>query len=314
VQSSILPDGAGPDTSWLRSRTPSARHSRHQSTSSTFVPSQLPLLDLDHVSEISGPSTHSTPVGTGEPPSRSDSTSSTASSVWSEGASAASSKSSACGEHTTYKTSTAEESGLLGGLVSICNSPIETPRTRSPTRASIPESDIHPLLRQSSRQDDLQFNFNFNNEQPLVTHDLHESSDLDSIVGMAVSTPSSPGLHISPDVQPTFTAVDARTLISDKRPYLPARSISIDSAPSVDSAAATTTATATTSVYWERYRAALTQQKDRSNAGLSQDATPPPMLRYPTAFKVPSFRSSKPGNEEDRGVKREKRLSSLWRR
>ncbi|KAF1832725.1 hypothetical protein BDW02DRAFT_410977 [Decorospora gaudefroyi] len=313
---SLLPDGAGPETSWLRPRTPSAPHSRQPSTSSTIARPRTPLLDCVQLDRPIDPTCL---VGLSEPPSRSDSTSSTNSSVWSEGGSAASSKSSACEEHVSYKTSDAEESGLLGGLVSI-DAPIQRSRsrTKSVTANIIPQSHIHPLLRQPSRQDG--FQFSFNSERPETTHDVVEPSDVNSIIGMAVSTPPSPSIHISPDSQPTFTTVESRSLVSEKRkrPYLPPRSISIasasDSYASSSKGASLTAVNTPPSGYWEQYRATLTQQKARSNAASPIDSAPPPISKTPTTFRVPIFRSIKPGNEEDRGVKRERRLSSLWRR
>jgi hypothetical protein len=313
---SILPDGAGPETSWLRPRTPSAPHSRQPSTGSTIARTRTPLLDcvqLDRQTNLMST------ANAGEPPSRSDSTSSTASSIWSEGASATSSKSSACDENTTYKASAAEESGLLGGLVSI-GTPIERSRSDSVAATTVPQSHIHPLLRQSSRPDD--FQFGFDSDQPEVTHDVLETADVESTIGMAISenTPPSPKLNISPDSQPTFTATEARTLISEKRPCLPSRSISMASAP--DSIASSpkkghgslTSASIPGKGYWEQYRATLTQQKEQSYVGSPTDSALSPISKTTTAFKVPFSRLARPGNEEDRGVKRERRLSSLWRR
>jgi hypothetical protein len=316
---SILPDGAGPETSWLRPRTPSAPHSRQPSTGSTVArtrtPLPEPLLDFAQLDRLSN--AMSLAEG-GEPPSRSDSTSSTASSTWSEGASAASSKSSACGEHAIYKISTAEESGLLGGLVSV-GAPIERSTSKSITTTTIPQSHIHPLLRQPTPPDG--FQFGFDSQKPEVTHDDLETSDFDSI-GMAVfgDAPSSPKMNISPDLHPTFTAVEARSLISEKRPYLPPRPISMVSTPDSIASSSKKAHGSFTSVsipgkgYWDQYRATLTQQKERSEAGSPTDSTPPPISRHPTAFKVPYSRLARPGNEEDRGVKRERRLFSLWRR
>jgi hypothetical protein len=310
---SILPDGVGPDTSWLRSRTPSAPHSRQPSTGSTIARTRTPLLDCVQLDRQSNP----IPLaGVGEAPSRSDSTSSTASSMWSEGASAASSKSSACEENAGYKTSGAEESGLLGGLVSI-GAPIERTRSKSVTARIMPQSHIHPLLRQPSPRDG--FQFGFGSEQPEVIHNVLETSNVDPMIGMAVSGDTTPlsKINILPDSQPTFTAVEARSLISEKRPYLPPRSISMASAPdsiaspSKKGRGSLTSANIPGKGYWDQYRATLTQQKERFSAGSPTDSATPPISKTPTAFKVPFSHLVKPGNEDDRGVKR---LSSLWRR
>jgi hypothetical protein len=306
----VADNAAGHETSWLRSRTPSVSRSRQTSTSRTAARPRTPLLDSVQLERATFPTFLA--GGSGEPPSRSDSTSSTASSLWSEGAaSAASSKSSACGETPIHKASAAEESGLLGGLVSFA-----TPKTTAPT---LPQSQIHPLLRQQSPQNE--FEFGFEKGEPEVTHDVHEHSDIDRTIGMAVSTPPVPArrssLKLFPDTQPTFTAEEARSLIAEKRPCLPPRCISTSSAPdsvtsSKKGARTPTPMTATPSGYWEQYKATLTQQRARSNTVSSSGSTPSSIVKMPTVLKA-SFSRIGPRNEENRGVKRERRLSTLWR-
>lgn len=296
----------GLDTSWLRSRTPSVS-SRQTSTSSRDARPRTPLLECSQLDRATKPKLF---VGTTETPSRSDSTSSTGSSLWSEGASATSSKSSSCDD--THKASDAEESGLLGGLVPI-TTPIDSPRTRSLTSLIMPQSHVHPLFRQKPQQDG--FHFEFNNEQSAATNSVYDS-DVQSTIGLAVSTPSSPITHVSSDIQPTFTAVEAHPLASEKRPsHL--RSISTASAPASNlSAPQSGLDTASPGSYWEQYKATLTQQRARSNFGtspLSESATASSPRTSPT-FKIPFTRLSKLSNEENRGVKSERRLSSLWRR
>ncbi|KAI4703194.1 hypothetical protein J4E81_002071 [Alternaria sp. BMP 2799] len=234
-----------------------------------------------------------------------------ASSLWSEGASVVSSKSSASADSPTRKVSAAEESGLLGGLVSF-----ESPGTMSLTA----QSHIHPLLRQQSPKADFEFGFEKNESE--VTHDVHESSQVDSTIGMAVSTPPSPTrprMNLFPDTRPTFTAEEARALIADKRPNLPYRNRSKSTSSVLDNATSpakdsmfSTPVSATPTGYWEQYKATLTQQKARSNPGSPTGPTSPSMAKIPTAFKSP-FSRLRPRNEEDRGVKTERRLSTLWR-
>jgi hypothetical protein len=303
-------NGAEVETSWLRSRTPSVTHSRQTSTASTATRPRTPLLDSVQLERATYPTIL---ARSGEPPSRSDSTSSTASSLWSEGASAVSSKSSASGESPTHKISAAEESGLLGGFVSF--EPIKT----TPLKAStLPQSHIHPLLRQESRQDEFQFGFEKSESE--VTHDVFESSPVDSMIGMAISTPPSPTrprMNLFPDTRPTFTAEEARSLIAEKRPNLPYRCKSTSSAPdsivsSKKDSRKSTPVTTTPTGYWEQYKATLTQQKARSNPGSPTGSAPPSMVKIPTAFRAP-FSRLRLRNEEDRGVKTERRLSTLWR-
>ncbi|KAI4956017.1 hypothetical protein J4E91_000227 [Alternaria rosae] len=300
--------GAGLETSWLRSRTPSVTRSRQGSTASTAARPRTPLLDSVQLERATYPLYL---ARTGEPPSRSDSTSSTASSLWSEGASVVSSKSSASADSPTRKVSAAEESGLLGGLVSF-----DPPGTMSLTA----QSHIHPLLRQQSPK--VEFEFGFDKSESEVTHDVLEHSQVDSTIGMAVSTPPSPTrprMNLFPDTRPTFTAEEARALIADKRPNLPYRNRSKSTSSVLESATSpvkdprySTPVSTTPTGYWEQYKATLTQQKARSNPGPPTSFTMPSMVKIPTTFKTP-FSRLRPRNEEDRGVKTERRLSTLWR-
>ncbi|RYN39632.1 hypothetical protein AA0112_g3517 [Alternaria arborescens] len=298
--------GANPETSWLRSPSPSASRSRQTSTGSTATRPRTPLLDSVQLERATFPTLSK---ATGEPPSRSDSTSSTASSLWSEGAaSAASSKSSTSGEVSVHKVSPAEESGLLGGLVSF-----ETPIATAPT---LPQSEIHPLLRQQSPQTD--FEFGFGKAEPEVTYDVHEHSNGNMMIGMAVSTPSVPArrssLKLFPDTQHAVATEQARSLIAERRPSLP-RSISTPSTLDTSSKQGSATPSSTTTTpsgYWEQYKATLTQQRARSKTVSSSGSTPSSIVKMPTVLKA-SFARIGPRNDEDRGVKRERRLSTLWR-
>lgn len=314
---SVLPDGASPDSSWLRSRTPSAPHSRKPSitTSGDFARPRTPLLDSMQLEGLTG---LEAPRTGAEPPCRSDSTGSTASSIWSEGASVASSKSSADSEtYSPYKTSTAEHSGLLGGLVSIDSSPVTTVSTQSLTTCSVPQSHIHPLLRQVSRQEGFEFNFNANASETTeseVRQTAHEPA-----IGMAFSAPPSPpAARISTD--PLFTQPSQRTmsLTTEKQPYFLHGTTSTGSALSEKTRPMKVSSPLAqpTSEMWEQYKAALTRPTERSSSNSPTSMTPPPpMLKSPHAFKLPSFRSSsRLSNQEEENKKKDRRLSSLWRR
>ncbi|KAF1841871.1 uncharacterized protein K460DRAFT_409313 [Cucurbitaria berberidis CBS 394.84] len=305
---SVLPDGAGPETSWLRSVTSSASHSRNpSSTEGSSIPRpRTPLLDSAQLDLTTGIAINR---GAAEAPSRSDSTSSSASSsVWSEGGSAASSKSSVDGEHSVYsKASPAEHSGLLGGLVSASSTSIGSPRTRSMTRASIPQSHIHPLLRHPSRHNG--FHFGFNNQTSKLTHVSPATDSGNSMIGMALSAPP------SPLTRTTSFFLNTQSM-DEERPYLPPRAITIDSPPTFTATPSTKEVhdtdvlTTAPSEAWEQYKAALTRQEDRTGS----DSCPPSITKTSHNFRVPSFMSSKIGKEEEQGRKKERRLSSLWRR
>lgn len=325
---SILPDGAGPDSSWLRSATPSAPASAsHSRKPSADLGPRTPTLDsfqLDDTFDMM------TPRVISDAPSRSDSTGSTASSVWSEGASIASSKTSTDGEpHSPYKASTVESSGLLGGLVPVGNTVIGLSRTQSLTQGAIaiPQSHIHPLLRKPSPPRDFDFSFD---KQCLSTSAV-PSSDSGPTIGIAVSASPSPPISDTPR---TITRSDAAALVSDnKKPYLPpAGTLSpcIESAPATPSASTVKSPTSyvfpdlnsPSSEVWQHYKTSLTRRHSPSSTGSgsgssgSGSATPPPISKTATAhgLKVPSFRLASKLRSEGDAVKKEgRRLSSLWR-
>lgn len=302
--SPIVINRSGSETSWFRSRTPSVSRSRRASSRSTDGFPRTPLLDG---SQLDRSAKALSLLGIGEIPSRSGSTSSTGSSMWSEGVSAASSESSTCDDK--HKTSEAEESGLLGGLVSIMD-PMDARRIMLPITPPVSQSHIHPSLRQESRGEG--FQFELDDMKSGVKHGHHEPDDFQSTIGMAVSMPPSSSLHVSLGIEPTLTDIEAHPPVSDKRPSLP-RSISILSAPDITSSASNgslDTAKAPTENYWEQYKATLTQQRERSRSGAGSRSEP----ASSGTFKVPFSRLSKPSNEDNRGVKSERRLSHLWRR
>ncbi|KAI8937820.1 hypothetical protein NX059_005514 [Plenodomus lindquistii] len=323
---SILPDGAGPDTSWLRSKSPSVRHSKMPSLTGSIdmARPRTPLLDsfqLDHAASSS------TFKVANDAPSRSDSTGSTTSSVWSEHASVTSSKTSADGEMVSpIKTNPVENSGLLGGFVSVANAFSDGPRTNSmtvATKADIPQSHIHPLLRQPSRPSG--FEFDFGTPQSGPTSVIFEQRSTASAIGMALSAPPSPPARAFPDLQLSKPPFRAMSMTTETQPYLGSRTIKVDpvmeswsTVPKKSRSSDVLSAIAPpTSEMWAQYKTALTRPESRLNSTESGDATPPPISRakMTQSFKVPTFRfPSRANSPIDASTKKEKRLSSFWRR
>lgn len=317
---SILPDGTNPETSWLRSRTPSVPHSRNPSSTvgGTISRSRTPLLDSNQVLQ---------PVDfvhlntSNETPSRSDSTGSTCSSVWSEGASAVSSKSSADGDlPASPKASPAEYSGLLGGLVPVNSSPSEISRTRSLTKPYLSQSHIHPLLRRPSKRDSL--HFGFKNQASDSSFNSPLSNNTDSRIGVALSAPSSPPTRPVPDSQIIASSIDFPSLTEETQPHHPPKSITIDSPPTFTSATSRSRGIDVFSALitpsnevWEQYKAAIIRSHESRPTTATTDATITSSTKSSHSFKMPSFRSaSKTNNRVEQGKKKEKRLSLLWRR
>jgi hypothetical protein len=187
IQHNVSYEDADEEISWLQPQDLSLPTSKVIPTIEPrgHTRNRTPLLHTFQLDHVAMPAAIET---TGDAMSRSDSTSSMGSSVWTDGDSAASSKSSADGERQhTYKTSTAEHSGLLGGLISVDGTRVslDMPENRS-SIASLPQADIHPLLRESSEQQD-GFDFDFNaHTSEAVTY----IPTMDAI-GMAISAPLS---------------------------------------------------------------------------------------------------------------------------
>ncbi|KAH3912236.1 hypothetical protein HBI56_006290 [Parastagonospora nodorum] len=209
-QSVTINEDADGEIPWLRPQALSIQHGKAAPISRprTAVPltgqpqghtrNRTPLLhtfQLDHM-EMSASADE-----VSDSMSRSDSTSSMGSSMWTDGGSAASSKSSAHGERLhIYKTSTAD--GLLGGLVSVDGTRVslEMPSNRSsvvnPSQADIhrqrftQELDLHPLLRTSHEEKD-GFVFDFSkqiSEAVMPAPVVHT-------VESAISDPPSPSVY-----------------------------------------------------------------------------------------------------------------------
>ncbi|KAH9868584.1 hypothetical protein J1614_007656 [Plenodomus biglobosus] len=323
---SMLPDGAGPETSWLRPKTPSARHSKMPSLTGSIdmARPRTPLLEsaqLEHTA-LSGALRV-----VSDAPSRADSTGSTTSSIWSEQASLASSKSSADEEPgSPVKVNNTENSGPLGGFVPVAHTPAEGSRTKFmtvATKANIPQSHIHPLLRQPSCPSG--FEFNFETRQPEIASSTVEQCSIGSEIGMALSAPSSPPTCAFADMQFKKSSPRAVSSTTQRRPCLAPRTASVgpvmtarDAAPKKSRNTDMLSAiTSPTTEMWEQYKAALTRPDSRPNGTESSDATPPPISisRMTQSLKVPSFRfPSRANTPIDAAQKKENRLSSFWRR
>jgi hypothetical protein len=197
---SFLLEDTDDESSWLQPqapRTPKSnaipdverpRHTRNRTP-------LLHTFQLDHM--VPAVTAQVIVETTNDSMSRSDSTSSMGSSVWTDGGSAASSKSSADGERHVYKTSTAEHNGLLGGLVSVDGTRVslEMPEARI-VFSSPSQADIHPLLRgapqQSPPQDGFVFDFTAERSQTITPTPAAGS------VAMAISSSPTTSSHPTP--------------------------------------------------------------------------------------------------------------------
>lgn len=268
------------------------------------------------------------PVPSNEPNgsmSRSDSTSSTASSVWTAGDSVASSKSSAHGEHQhAYKASAAEHSGLLGGLVSFDGTPCTFNKIGSTTSTvSLSQADVHPLLRQNTmRQDGFDFDFgaqSWENYSPAYSPDT---------IGVASSGPPTPLAHgfsapqvtslrkisltgdlelLQPETTSADTTVVPSTPINKKKRHS-------DIFSGLGRSPTTLRERCNSMLERREVSETVTNPKQYGDLGSSSSSTPdahPPSVTMTThAVKEPSLRSR---IWHDDG-KKERRLSSLWRR
>ncbi|KAF3040290.1 hypothetical protein E8E12_006137 [Didymella heteroderae] len=201
---SILPEGAGPETSWLRPQSPPIPQERTSSLNKVrrHARQRTPLLDAAHLEHYLGSAASSDATDI----SRSDSTSSHGSQIWSE-SSAVSSESSADGDYKERHSTTVEDSGLLGGLVSVDSTPVPTPRTRSLVKTHLPGSQ--PSLSQVTSHMQA---FRFEDDPPATPpaldyshiHPAFRPQTADNLIGVALSPPISPQLSPNIDSQPSY--------------------------------------------------------------------------------------------------------------
>lgn len=189
---SILSECAGPGTSWFRPQTPPIPQERTSSLNKArrHARQRTPLLNTADLEHYLGSATSSDTSDM----SRSDSTSSHGSQMWSE-TSAVSSESSADGDYIERHSTTVEDSGLLGGLVSVESTPVPTPRARSLVKTTTPA--FQPSLTQAVSHMQA---FRFEDESPVTPpatdyshiHPAFRPQVSDNLIGVALSPPMSP--------------------------------------------------------------------------------------------------------------------------
>jgi len=197
-------DRAGFDIPWLASNTPCVPYINMPLSGSSVEVNRprTPILDSQQLGIALEAETFK-PVT--DAPSRSDSTGSPTSFTWSEPSSATSSNSSTVSEAgTPVKVNSVENSGLLGGFVSVSN--ILTGKSQAQsrivvTKAEIPQSYIHPLLRKPLQPN--RFDFNFDGTQSESVINAVELKTNDPAIGVAISTvPTRPCLYLQPTELP----------------------------------------------------------------------------------------------------------------
>jgi hypothetical protein len=302
---SFLLEDTDDETSWLQPQPPHAL--KGSSTQTVERPrhtrNRTPLLHTFQLDQVAPPITAQPTVETtNDSMSRSDSTSSMGSSVWTDGGSAASSKSSANGERHVYKMSTAEHNGLLGGLVSVDGTRVslEMPEHRT-TTSSPSQADIHPLFRDAPHQDG--FVFDFVTEGPQSTTPTPTTGS----VGMAISGPPTPSSHPTPSQ--IEDALSKMALASTRRPPSIRTSTSTADMPSRKN---TRKLDIWSGIYMKRSDSPsiISYQYGDLCGGPKTNAQTPTVTKTSHASKSASLKN-RIWNEEG---KAERRMSSLWRR
>jgi hypothetical protein len=305
---SFLLEDTDDETSWLKPQAPNAPKSNAVSNVERprHTRNRTPLLhtfQLDHtVPTVTAPiqPTFDTTI---DSMSRSDSTSSMGSSVWTDGGSATSSKSSANGERHVYKTSTAEHNGLLGGLVSVDGTRVslEMPEDRT-TTSSPSQADIHPLFRDAPQQDG--FNFDFTTEPSKSTTPTPTAGS----VGLAISGPPTPSSHPTP--WQIEDALSKMALASTRRPT-PIRTSS--SGADVSARKNTRKLDIWSGIYMKRSNSPsiISYQYGDLAGGSKTNAQTPTVTKTSHASKSSSSLKNRILGDEG---KTERRMSALWRR
>lgn len=193
---SILPEGAGPETSWIRPKSPPIPPERTSSKTRRHARTRTPLFTADQLKNFFPSPVSDTDM------SRSDSTSSHGSQVWSE-TSAISSESSADGDYKERHSTTVEDSGLLGGFVSVDSTPVPTPRTRSLSKSKAPASQSSPPPTTHMQA------FRFDDDAPQTPnydhiHPAFRPPTADTTIGLALSPQVSPPLSPSINLQSSY--------------------------------------------------------------------------------------------------------------
>ncbi|KAH7079149.1 hypothetical protein BKA63DRAFT_466043 [Paraphoma chrysanthemicola] len=244
--------------------------------------------------------------------SRSDSTSSMCSSVWTDGGSAASSKSSADSERQQfYKTSNAAHSGLLGGLVAV--------------DAPLSQMHIHPALRTPPIEQEQGFQFDFGDHSVEATTSTCTTSTY--AVGAAYSAPPSPPLQAAP--WPHIKSSPRTMSLTSEKTIHAFQPRATNTAPTVDALRKKNRASdvfsgliSTPGELRDRYSSAIkrletttstsNQYGDMCN-GSKPVAHPPAVTKTSHAAKTPSLRN-RIWHDDAKDEKTERRKSSFWRR
>lgn len=324
---STLPEGAGPDTSWLRPSTADSSSRTEQplhlelNCNIALEPSRTPTIDSFDMDQIISPVTADEPPTF---PSSSDSTTSAESPFWSDGGSSTSSKSSTHDdgheERLERKTSPAEDSGLLGGLVPIDSTAITVTSPKRTPKSSRPTSPTT-----SNRRSEFRFSFD---KQTSPLRNLLEASPasvgVDSAIGIALSTPPTPSKQVS------IASLSFNTLPLHERPRPLSRAFSTESisiAKNMDPLrmhpplivkkedavgifSALSLSPDEPAVSSEEAIVRTGSETTRSIL----EAIPPPIAKARKTSKNASpTKATKLGDEEERGRKKERR-KSFWRR
>jgi hypothetical protein len=322
---SVLPEGAGPGTSWLRPLTPdSAAQSRRSSNLRLHCGLTVePTVDS---SDVHLTVSTNTCIEHPKAPGSSGSATSLDSPFWSDEAST-SSKSSINGETYDLKDSSIEDNGLLGGFVQVHVTPTPTRRKSLSLGIATPSNpNLHG-----------EFRFTFDNESadlqlsgsPTSLNSLGSNTD----IGVALSAPSpmpSPPL-------PLFSSASANVLpLTQKRNPLPQRLRPLSKSFTTESLAPGTHATplqplgmnptesttgsrsskkegvmdifsALSLVPWERDNDGVNRRAGSDSPRPIKEAIPTPI------FKAGAKKIQRLIEEEERGRKKEHR-KSFWRR
>ncbi|KAF2021747.1 hypothetical protein BU24DRAFT_27597 [Aaosphaeria arxii CBS 175.79] len=217
------PEESGLGTSWLRSGTSETRGRSKRpialdlNCSAVPVQTRTPVLESFQVDQLVNPFVS---AELNEPRDSSESATSRDSPFWSDGASSASSKSSATGECVPLerRCSSAEVSGLLGGLVSVDASPVTTPdETPSKTRTPAPRP----------HNDGFRFSFHSNEQKDRDSESPVGSTSLvhGSSIGIALAGPKA---RINPPKPPVPNQLLGVEIKYGRRPKAMSKATSSD--------------------------------------------------------------------------------------
>ncbi|KAF2467154.1 uncharacterized protein BDR25DRAFT_305616 [Lindgomyces ingoldianus] len=305
----IIPNGAEPETSWLRPSTPD--HAKHLGrpgnlvldTGSALGQARTPILDSFEFDNLVSP------VNTDKPhqsPSSSNSATSMHSAMWSDGdSSSTSSKSSADAGRSDSKLGTTEDNSHPSGFALVDNTPSSSAQT-SPKR----NSATTPNRRS-------EFCFSFNSPSSESSFVLAQSSDLpvplsvDSNIGIAISAPPPIPTYILPPPPPATTPnFDILPTLDEKPRPLP-RSFSMESLAFPPSSTSKARKENSMDIF-AALSLAPAQSKNETPAGRSasetcrdiEAAVPPPISK-----KAQQVHSTKVVDDQERGRKKERRKS-----